>query len=255
MIHITPSRVTKYLLLGLILPGIALFFHFTRFNYIPVTAVLGSCQMDYTSPLSYQERVSPLVGQKFDINGWDMLICYGQPAMKDRVVMGDLVQYDILWRFGANEPTRFYTTADVALGGLAIPKGRYSLYAIPGKYEWEIFVSTSIDHWGNNISESVRSKEMGSFKIKSEYIRPEVEKLSFVMKKTETGDPDDPIEVDNLIYEWENTRLTIPVELLETEDKTDKSLQGQIKEKSKELKELEENSGTTSDDLNDLINQ
>lgn len=232
MIHINPGRILKRLLLWVVLPGIVLFFHFTRFNYIPVQVTVGSCQMDYTSPLSYKPRVSPLQSEAFEIKGWDMLLCYGQPSARGRKVMGHLVEYGSLWRFGANEPTRFYTTADVNLGGLDIPKGRYSLYAIPGKRKWEIFVSRSISHWGNDISERVREQEIGSFDIVPEFILPEVEALTFFVDQRQVNPSNSYEKTYTLVFEWENTRLSIPIKNLEVEDKSEKSIHRMINEHS-----------------------
>lgn len=255
MIFITPSRVFKYLLLGVIIPGIVIFFHLTRYNYVPVQVTLGDCQMDYTSPLSYQERVSPLESTELEVMGWNMLLCYGQPSAKGRKVMGDLVNYDELWRFGANEPTRFYTTADIAMGDLVLPKGRYSLYAKPGKFEWEIFVNRSISHWGNDFSDKVRNQEVGSFKVRSEYNGQTAETLRFSEQPIISAEKDAVINGTELIFEWENTHLTIPITILETKNKSGSALQQEIMNKSQELKDLEESTGTSADDVKDILNQ
>lgn len=132
----------------------------------------------------------------------------------------------------ANEPTRFYTTADVDMGGIVLPKGRYSLYAIPGRFDWEIFVSKSISHWGNDINADVRSQEIGSFKIKPKFLQQPVESLTIHTEESTVGED----ELD-LFIEWEQTRLVIPIKNLEVEDKTDTSLKGLIQEYSKEAEE------------------
>ena len=270
MIHVTSGQVGKFLLLWVLIPGLAIFFHLTRFNYVPVQVTIGACQKDYTSPSSYKERVSPLAGHSFDVNGWDMLVCYGQPSLKGRDMLGGEIPYDQLWRFGANEPTRFYTTADMVLGDLVLTKGRYSLYAIPGQREWEIFVNRDISHWGNDLSPSVRSKEVGSFKVRPEYIRPAVEVMTLTSEEVEVEDGSGKVqlahgvEVDtggskqyatNLIFMWQNTRLTIPIENLEKENKRESTLKGQIEQQSKELNRLEEETGTKAEDINDILNR
>ncbi len=181
---------------------------------------------------TYDERLSPLESHSFKIKGWEMLMCYGQPSLRSRKMIGQRIPYNELWRMGANEPTRFYTTADVDMGGLVIPKGRYSLYAIPGRFDWEIFVSKSIAHWGNDINADVRSQEIGSFKIKPKFLQQPVESLTIHTEESTVGED----ELD-LFIEWEQTQLVIPIKNLEVEDKTDTSLKGLIQEYSKEAEE------------------
>lgn len=192
-------KTIKKTLLGIIPISIIGFFVATGFHYVPVDLTLGKCMMDYTSPSTYTKRSSLLKSYKFEVDGDEVLVCYGSPSAKDRKVFGGIVPYDQLWRFGANEPTRFYTSVDLVLGEVVVPKGRYSLYAVPSKNSWEIFISTSTYHWGNSITESVLEDEIGSFEIEPEYNALFVE--SFSIRSSD----------DELIVEWENMRLRIPI--------------------------------------------
>ncbi|MGB0346243.1 MAG: DUF2911 domain-containing protein [Balneolaceae bacterium] len=232
MININPKKVGLITLFAVVLPLIGAFIFFTRFNYVPVQLTIGECRMDYTAKPTYEDRLSPLESLDFKIKGWDMLVCYGQPSLKGRDMIGERIPYNEPWRFGANEPTRFYTTADVEIGGVFVPKGRYSLYAVPGRFDWEIFINESISHWGNDISAEVQSKNIGSFKIEPGYQLQKVEALTFSTSE---------IELENnelmMFFEWENTILEIPIINLEEKDKVDRSLKGLIKQYSDEAEE------------------
>lgn len=229
MININPKKVGLILLFAVVLPAIFAFIFFTRFNYIPVQLTLGECRMDYTAKPTYEDRLSPLESERFKIRGWEMLICYGQPSLRGRKMIGERIPLNEPWRFGANEPTRFYTTADVEIGGVFVPKGRYSLYAIPGRFEWEIFINESITHWGNDLSAEVQAKNIGSFKIEPKYLLDPIEDLTFRADEPELG------VAEVLVFmEWENTLLEIPIRNMEVDDKTDNSLKGLIKRYSEE---------------------
>ena len=219
---------------GGILPIITIFLFFTRYNYIPVTTALGTCEKDFTSLTSYQSRASELASHEIKIMGWPMIICYGQPKVNGRKIFGELVPYGELWRMGANEPTRFYTSADVEMGGLIIPKGRYSLYAIPDRGEWEIFVSRSISHWGNDISPDVRDQEIGNFKVRRRFSPKKTEALTFSSTVPELEDKEVTIYMD-----WENTRIEIPLKILETQNKTYKGLQEKLQQFTGDEDDLE----------------
>ncbi len=225
MVNINPKKAGIIAVIAVVIPLIAAFFYFTRYNFIPVQVALGGCSMDYTAKPTYEERLSPLISEEFQIKGWEMILCYGQPSLRGREMIGDRIPLDTPWRFGANEPTRFYTSADVEIGGINVPKGRYSLYAVPGRFEWEIFINSSITHWGNNLGSEVQSKNIGSFTLTPGYQREAVETLVFNAQYSELGN--DEIIV---LMEWENTILEIPIKNLEDVDKTDHTLRGVYKE-------------------------
>lgn len=193
------KKRTKFLLFGLIPFSAFIFFVATGYHYIPVERTIGRCMMDYTSPSTYMDRPSPLVSYKFHVEEAEILVCYGSPSARDRKVFGSMVGFDRLWRMGANEPTRFYTTADLVLGEVVVPKGRYSLYAIPHENEWEIFISESTYHWGNVITGGVRKQEIGSFVAETKPTANFVESFKIFS------------ENDTLVLEWENTRVEVPV--------------------------------------------
>jgi hypothetical protein len=78
---------------------------------------------------------------------------YSRPSVRDRVVFGteeeDALQpYGHYWRLGANESTEMTINRDVTFNGQDLNAGTYKLYAIPGKDEFEIGVSTETGTWG-----------------------------------------------------------------------------------------------------------
>jgi hypothetical protein len=175
----------------------------TGISLVPTSVALGPCLKDLTSPLSYRTRVSPLGSVDVRAGGAVVRVCYGRPTMRGRAVFGGLVPYDSLWRMGANEPTRLYTTRPVTLAGLPLPAGRYSLYAIPHPDHWEVFASRSTLHWGNQISATVRGQEIGHVKVPVERMTVPVETLT-VRADTAGGQA-------ALRLEWETTRMSFPL--------------------------------------------
>jgi hypothetical protein len=70
-------------------------------------------------------------------------IDYGQPHLRGRTLhTGNLVPLDSVWRLGANATTVFETGVDLDLGGRTVPKGKYTLYALPSASgSWKLIVS------------------------------------------------------------------------------------------------------------------
>jgi len=189
-------------LVGLLaIPG-ALFL-VTGSSLVPVAVTLGPCLMDYTSPLSYGSRASPMGQVGFPIGRGGAELCYGRPAAKGRLIYGGLVPFDTVWRMGANEPTRLYTDTPISLAGIALSPGRYSLYATPGPVNWTIYASRSIRHWGNDISPAVRAREVGQATVPVESLAQPVETLTVTAQ--------DSGGVVLLHLDWATTRITLPV--------------------------------------------
>ena len=79
----------------------------------------------------------------------DVTITYSRPGVKGRVIWGDLVPYDKVWRTGANEATEIAFSQDVTINGKALPAGTYSLHTIPGKTAWTVIFNKKAEQWGS----------------------------------------------------------------------------------------------------------
>lgn len=172
--------------------------------WMPTTIALGPCGRDWTSPTSYGPKASPMRQVTFRVGDTDGKLCYGSPAVRGRDVFGELVPWGELWRTGANEPTRLFVNGAIALAGIELEAGRYSIYTIPDAESWQLFVSRSTFHWGNLISDDVRHREVGTADLPSTSAPTFVEQMTFQWEPHgATG--------GLLALEWEDTRLEIPV--------------------------------------------
>ena len=122
---------------------------------------------------------------------------------RGRPIYGQLVPFGAIWRLGANEPTRLYLSKPATLAGIPLPAGRYSLYAEPGPADWTIFVSRSTLHWGNDISPSVRAREVGHATVPVEVLPEAVD--TFTARVEDHGSAGRVA----LAFEWERTRVTL----------------------------------------------
>ncbi len=96
-----------------------------------------------------RQRVSPHETIEATIGGKKVTITYGRPYLKGRkAVGGSLVPYGQVWRTGADEATVLNTEADLMIGNLAVPKGKYALFTLPTETGWKLIVSKTFDQWG-----------------------------------------------------------------------------------------------------------
>ncbi len=74
-------------------------------------------------------------------------INYGQPHLRGRPV-DRLTPNGTVWRLGANEATSLETDVDLTIGGLAVPKGKYTLFTLPQPGGWKLIINKQTGQWG-----------------------------------------------------------------------------------------------------------
>jgi hypothetical protein len=174
-----------------------------------VTTTVLQAQVDMSCPhrrVPLEGRNSPLDSVMFQIDGHDLKICYGRPSARGRTMIGgDLVPFDQVWRTGANEPTIIHATVPVSIAGIAVPAGTHSLYAVPGEHEWQIIVNRAIDQWGHErfYAGEVEAQEVARAPVPSSRNPDYVE--TFTIRVARDGAD------STVLFEWENTRVTIPI--------------------------------------------
>jgi hypothetical protein len=102
-------------------------------------------------------------------------IYYSRPKLDGRTLEA-LAPTGKVWRLGANEATELVAYQNMTLGGKAIEKGNYTLYAIPNGASWTIIVNKDVDAWGAySYSEA---KDVARFDVPVKEIAESVENLS-----------------------------------------------------------------------------
>lgn len=86
---------------------------------------------------------SQTVKQEFGLSNVE--VSYSRPAVKGRIIFGDLVPYGKVWRTGANSATTITFGDKVNFGGKEVPAGKYGLLTIPNAYEWTIILTKQLD--------------------------------------------------------------------------------------------------------------
>jgi hypothetical protein len=113
---------------------------------------------------------SPAAQESRTIGGKTVSIKYSSPRVRGRVgklfgkdgAIGQDATYP-LWRAGANEATSLHTDADLAMDGLTVPKGDYSLYVdISDPNAWVLVVNKETGQSGMSYN---KSKELGRVKM------------------------------------------------------------------------------------------
>ena len=167
---------------------------------LAVTA-LSFGQMDMSKKDDKTKRPSPPASAQCKFaDGKTITVDYSSPRAKGRKIFGGLVPFDQEWRTGANDATTFVTTADLAIGGTAVPAGKYTLYTIPGEKSWKLIINKQTGQWGTLYDSK---QDLVRFPIGAEHLNSEpVEQLAIRIEPRESGGA--------IVVEWDQTRFTAP---------------------------------------------
>lgn len=135
-------------------------------------------------------------------------ITYSQPHARGRKIVGGLIPDDTVWRFGANTATALHTDVDLALGGLAIPRGDYTLFLLHRASGWQLIVSSATAEWGTDYN---AARDFGRVTLSAKEMRDNEETLSIYLV------PDSPNPTSGyaslggvLRVRWGTTELSAP---------------------------------------------
>ena len=133
-------------------------------------------------------------------------IDYGQPHARGRAVMGSLVPMDSVWRLGANVSTQLTTDVDITIGNAFVPRGTYSLFALPGKTGWKLIVSKAVGEWGTDYDPS---QDLARIDLRARSLTEPMESLSIFLIPTLDAPNSPPMLPKGVLrIVWERTELT-----------------------------------------------
>jgi hypothetical protein len=108
-----------------------------------------------------------------------MIIDYGQPHARGRVVFGGLVPYGEVWRLGANWATTLMLDVEMRIGTLELPRGEYTLFLVPSEEGGELIVSEETRQWGTDYDPS---RDFGRTPVVRRELTDHRESLSIVLE-------------------------------------------------------------------------
>lgn len=99
------------------------------------THILFIALLTVTFVNAQNKPASPAATTTGKINGATIKIDYSSPSVKGRVIWGELVPFNKIWRAGANAATTIETDKDLTIEGSKLPAGKYSFFVIPNEKE------------------------------------------------------------------------------------------------------------------------
>jgi hypothetical protein len=130
-------------------------------------------------------------------------IDYGRPLARGRVLLGNVIPYERVWRTGANAATQFTTSAPVRLAGIQLSAGTYTLWTVPHQNGVDLIVNGQAGQWGTQYD---RARDVGTARMQSATNSTPVDKFTISVAASDARH-------GKLILEWGSFRWTAPIEV------------------------------------------
>jgi hypothetical protein len=131
------------------------------------------------------------------------IVDYGRPLARGRVLLGNVIPYDEVWRTGANAATQFSTSMPITLGEIRLPAGMYTLWTVPRTNGVELIVNSQTGQWGTGYNPKF---DLGRAAMATETTTSLVEKFTISVVPTDATR-------GTLVMEWGTFRWTAPIVL------------------------------------------
>jgi Protein of unknown function (DUF2911) len=130
-------------------------------------------------------------------------VTYSRPQKNNRVIFGELLEYNTVWRFGANENTEIEFFKDVKINKVLVKKGKYSIFAIPNTDKWTIILNKDLNTWGSFKYD--KAKDVLRVDIAVQKATEIAEAFYIYFDKTITG--------FSLNAGWDDVKITLPINM------------------------------------------
>lgn len=144
-------------------------------------------------------QMSPAAKIEQKVGLTDVTVEYSRPSKRDRVVFGDLVPMNELWRTGANKNTIITTSDAMIFGKDTLKAGKYSIFTKPGATEWTIYFYTDTENWGT--PEEWKAENVAlELKAKAQTLNDVVESFTIAIEAVSLNDA-------VLTIAWDKTKV------------------------------------------------
>jgi hypothetical protein len=166
---------------------------------------------------STRASVTVLIDSRWGEGGWfgalnlagpaKIAIDYGQPHARGRNVVGmpGVMPWDTVWRAGANMSTQLTAEVDMTIGNTFIPRGIYTLFALPTRNGWKLIVSKELLQWGTDYDPK---QDFARIDLRSRTLPEPIESLTFWLVPALEAPPSTTFPHGVLKFAWGNTELS-----------------------------------------------
>ena len=144
-------------------------------------------------------QMSPPDTVRSSVGGANLTVAYSRPLKRGRVIFGNVVPLNQVWRTGANAATVFSTDKDLVFGTTVIPAGKYTLWTVPSATGAQLIFNSETGQWGTDYH---ADKDFARVNLTQTQATPAVEQFVIGVQPQGSGGV--------LSFAWDDRRWTAP---------------------------------------------
>ncbi|MEO7455129.1 MAG: DUF2911 domain-containing protein [Gemmatimonadaceae bacterium] len=174
-----------------------------RITELPDVAAIGMRFATQETSAGGMKQLSVRDTARATIGSATFFVDYSRPLARGRVLLGNVIPFDYVWRTGANAATQFSTSAPITIGGLKVPAGMYTLWTVPHATSADLIINKQVGQWGTGYDESF---DLGKAALKTETVTAPMEEFRITIT---------PVDATHgtLVLEWGTFRWSAPISL------------------------------------------
>ena len=144
-------------------------------------------------------QMSPPDTVRGAVGGANISVAYSRPLKRGRVIFGNVVPLNQVWRTGANAATVFTTDKELTFGSTVIPAGKYTLWTVPTTSGAQLIFNSETGQWGTDYHSD---KDFARVNLTQVSANPPVDQFVIGVQPQGTGGV--------LSFAWDDRRWTAP---------------------------------------------
>jgi hypothetical protein len=144
-------------------------------------------------------QMSPPDTVRSTVGGANVTVAYSRPFKRGRVIFGNVVPLNQVWRTGANAATMLTTDKALVFGSTVIPAGKYTLWTVPTQSGAQLIFNSETGQWGTDYH---ADKDFARVNLTQTQASPAVEEFVIGVEPRSTGGV--------LSFAWDDRRWTAP---------------------------------------------
>lgn len=144
-------------------------------------------------------QMSPPDTARSTVGGAHISVAYSRPFKRGRVIFGEVVPWNEVWRTGANAATMFTTDKDLVFGTTVVPAGKYTLWTLPTPTGAKLIINSETGQWGTDYH---ADKDFARLDLTTRRMSPAVEQFVIGVVPQGAG--------GLLRYAWDDREYSIP---------------------------------------------
>jgi len=130
---------------------------------------------------------------------------YGRPLERGRVLLGNIMPFNQVWRTGANAATQLTTSSPITLAGIRMTAGTYTLWTVPRQDgRAELIVNKQFGQWGTEYDEKL---DLGTSRLFVDTTTSPVEK--FTVSIVPAGAQEATLVMEWGTFRWSATLVVV----------------------------------------------